>query len=732
MMMFKITRSVCRVVRWKCSMRRAMELGGRITFVLTLLLCREVLTTSLSVADERRPSRAGDDLFPALDDLPPLSGSSNSEPTSRSPRLDADPQNSSPSRGRTPRSSRNNGLDESIPLEGKTLDPLDEERSPFRKRSSPGLTEREYFPPLLDDAERSALPMTGNASVTNSGFDWTLQPVSVADIEIGKDWQFEHGKPNLTEAEEDSYVSLIRAVMDRQTLAPGEVSESTKVKSAWETAFYRFAEVRRQAWQNGKLKLQLKTTDHNDPFARGESKLLSSTDHEFDVKELTKYSLQVDMQSHPSDFVGRPVVIYGMFTPLGPKELQARRTLEGEERLFTLQRGILKNLRNTQTLAMVDAISYIDPQSQNRPSTAWPVEKRVAIPVMIKGWFVKLWQQQPLIFTDVARVLTPRPYDEYVREHVRSRRKVNDDESWLYHETLRQLQLTSSDVQAAIALEEQKSRVKHLLIEVKEKAAADLLVLKNQLQSGSIAPSDSGKTEGYETRRKRLERQLSVRENRYLQFQQDPEAFPLFVDVFQNPDHWQGRLVTFRGHVRRVLTYNGDSTLFDGQPLHELWLFTDDSQQNPAVIVTPSLPRDFPVGSDLIDSVTVTGCFFKMYVYRSQQENRLAPLVLAGHVSWNPSADHVLALAKEGHLPANSKLLAEARNQGRSVSDTMVLVLGFLSLLFAMTVWGRVQRDRREQQRLMALVDERPDFRQTSQDLFTGPFADSRIEPTRG
>ena len=121
-----------------------------------------------------------------------------------------------------------------------------------------------------------------------------------------------------------------------------------------------------------------------------------------------------------------------------------------------------------------------------------------------------------------------------------------------------------------------------------------------------------------------------------------------------------------------------------------------------------------------------------MYVYRTQQENRLAPLVLAGHVSWNPSADHVLALAKEGHLPANSKLLAEARNQGRSVSDTMVLVLGFLSLLFAMTVWGRVQRDRREQQRLMALVDERPDFRQTSQDLFTGPFADSRIEPTRG
>jgi hypothetical protein len=184
--------------------------------------------------------------------------------------------------------------------------------------------------------------------------------------------------------------------------------------------------------------------------------------------------------------------------------------------------------------------------------------------------------------------------------------------------------------------------------------------------------------------------------------------------------------------VRRVTTYSGDSTLFNGQPLHELWLFTDDSQQNPAVIVTPSLPRDFPVSAEIVDSVTVTGCFFKMYVYRSQQDNRLAPLLLAGHVSWTPTADQVLSLAKNGHLPAGSPLVTTAKSQSRSINDTMVLVLGFLTLLMAMTAWGRVQRDRRERRRLMSLVDERPDFRQTSQDLFSGPFADPRIEPTRG
>jgi hypothetical protein len=490
--------------------------------------------------------------------------------------------------------------------------------------------------------------------------------------------------------------------------------------------------VRKQAWQNGKIQLQVKTTDHADPFARSNSRVLSSTDHAFDATELTKYSLQVDMQSHPADFVGRPVVLYGLFTPLGPKKLQAKRTLEGEERIFTMQRGILKNLQNTQTVAMVDAISYVDPQSQTTPSTAWPVEKRVAIPVMVKGWFVKLWQQQPLVFTDVARILTPRPYDEYIREHVRSRRKVSDDESWLYHETLRQLQVTSSEVQAGIALSEQQARVRELLQDVREKAGADRLVLENQLRSGSLNREDAGKVEGYETRRKRLDRQVALRETRYLQYQKQPDSFPMFVDVFQNPNRWLGRMVTLKGHVRRVTTYSGDSTLFDSQPLHELWLFTDDSQQNPAVIVTPTLPKDFPVSSELIDSVTVTGCFFKMYVYRSQQENRLAPLLLAGHVKWNPTPDQVLALAKDGHIAANSKLLATARSQSRSVSDTLILVLGFLTLLVAMTIWGRVQRDRRERQRMMSLVDERPDFRHTSHDLFSGPFADSRIEPTRG
>lgn len=714
--------------------------AGRLTVViacLLTLLCPAIDFRGLGM----QRSASADELFPRLDDLPPLSrgtsGASSPGPIDFEPgstRPTPRPSTSTRPSTRPPRSLREPGLDNSLPLDPVTLDPVTEPRSPFRNRQpaeSSGLGGRLVPRLRIDDTDRMPLPADDTSiPVDREGFDWTLQPISIADIEIGNEWVFEHGKPNLTEAEEDDYVHLIRSVLDRRTLAPSELPDNVNLTSAWETAFYRFAEVRKLAWQNGKLPLQTKTKDHADPF--GTSNVLSSTDAVFKARELTRYSVQADMQSHPADFVGRPVVIYGLFTPLGSKELQARRTLEGEEQFFTLQRGMLRNLQNTQTIAMVDAISYVDPQSQNRPSAAWPVEKRVAIPVMIKGWFVKLWQQQPLIFTDVARILTPRPYDEYIREHVRSKRKVSDDESWLYHETLRQLQITSTNVQAAIALEEQKTRVKELLRDIREKAASDRRLLESQLRSGAISKSDNGTTEGYESRRKRLERQLALRESRFAGHQQDPASFPLYVDVFQNPDRWHGRLVTLKGHVRRVITYNGDSTLFDSQPLHELWLFTDDSQSNPTVIVTPTLPANFPVSSPLTDSVTVTGCFFKMYVYRSQQENRMAPLLLAGHISWNPSAEHIVDLAKEGHIPATSQLLAVAKSQTRSVNDTMVLLLGFVTLLVAMTIWGRVQRDRRERRRILSVVDERPDFRQTSQDLFSGPFADPRIEPTRG
>ncbi len=601
--------------------------------------------------------------------------------------------------------------------------PLPDDRSlPLRDPFAPSLPRR------TDDLADPGLPAE-DAANTN-GFDWSLQPVTLADLEVGHPWAFEHTKPNLSEAETEDYVRLIRAVKDRKASIGLYLPDDVNINSAWESAFYRFAEARRQAWLNGAVLLHPAHSELANPF---DAAVVSTTDDIGEPANLTSYSLTADMRSHPSDFVGRPVVLYGLFTPSVINQLQAKQTLEGEKSVYNLQRGFLRNLSDTANIALVDAEAYVDYDSQQKAIEAWPVDQRISYPVLIKGWFVKTMGGQPLVYCDVVRVLTPRPYDEYIRDNVRSRRRVSDDESWLYYETLRQLQITSSVIQAGLALADQQLRVESLMHEVREKGNADRTLLQNSLRNGTPGDIDTEHNKTLQAQLTRLERQLNQRLNRYREYQQQPDEFPMFVDVFQHPDRWQGHLVTLRGHVRRVTSHEGDPGLFNGQPLHELWLFTDDSQHNPTVIVTPSLPHEFPRNADVVDSVTVTGCLFKMYVYRSQDENRIAPLLLAGRIEWNPTSDQILKLADGGHFAQGSRLLASAKaNSGRSVSDTVLLLFGVVTLLATMTVWGRVQRDRREHQRLMRLVDERPDFRQTSQDMHSGPFAESRFEPTRG
>jgi hypothetical protein len=597
-----------------------------------------------------------------------------------------------------------------------------ENSSGSRRRVQPELPDDESAAPLDDrvpempeDPEtRQVPPVSLPPTIATPGFDWTMQPVSVADVQTVRAWPFQHGTPNLTAEESAAYADLIRAALNRRGLIPAALPEDINTTTAWETAFYRYEDVRRQAWLHGNLSLQATAIQPVDPFAATPGKVLSTIDGLPEGTEIRDYSLQQDMQIHPADFTGRPVVLYGLFNPSGAVSVRAASTLENEQSEYVLQRGTLKSLSGRETLAILDAVSFVDPEEQSAPSTAWPVDPGTQIPVLVKGWFVKLWGQRPLIFTEVVRVVSPQPYDQYIREHVRSRRRISDDESWIYHETLRQLQVTSLTSQKQIALANQQKRVRQLLADMRQKAVADRRALEDLRKSGKLPERDEGASESFETRARRIQRQLAVRESRYAGWRSKPETFPVFVDLFQNPDAWQGQLVTVRGYVRRVMTHAGDRTLFRSQPLHELWLFTEDSQHIPTVIVTPSLPRDFPTDCDLIDSVTVTGCLLKMYVYRSQKDARLAPLLLAGHVEWAPSPQHVLDLVQDGKVAADSPLAAQARAADpRRINDTLVLMAGVLAVIVAMTVWGRVQRDRRQRERLLRLVDEQPDFHQT-------------------
>ena len=598
----------------------------------------------------------------------------------------------------------------------------DQEPFPPGDPLPPAIDDRDR--PLLDDRLQSPLPdLPQNSSderplpgPDDFSIDWRVQRISPADLGAAEAWEFLHGQPSMSEPELATYAEFVRSAVNRRNLIPASLPEGSNPTTAWETSFYRFESVRRQAFQAGTLRLDRGGPGAPDPLT-GSGVFdgpgpLGGMPQENAAPAV--YSLHLDMRANPEDFVGRPVVLYGIFSPSGPLEITAVGGLEDEDSRFRLQRGTLKSLTAREPLAIVDALRFIEPGDSSESSDAWPVEPGAQIPVMIKGWFVKLWGRQPLIFTELVRVLSPQPFTAWIREHVPNRRRVGTDESWLYYETLRQLQLTSGPLQRQQALAVQQRRIDQLLAEVRRKTAADRAKLDAEFTRGKLPRTDSENSPGYDSQVRRLERQLKLRENRYATARRDPAAFPLFVDLFQNPELWQGELVTLNGYVRRVLSHPADPALFNGQRLHELWLYTRDSQHIPTVVVTPTLPRDFPLNADLVDSITVTGCFYRMYVYKGQSETRQAPLVLAGRIDWKPSTQHVLNLVREGKIPADAPLavVAKANAPGR-LSDTVLMALGVLAVVVSMAVFGRVQRDRRRRDRLRKLVEDSPDFRQT-------------------
>lgn len=120
-------------------------------------------------------------------------------------------------------------------------------------------------------------------------------------------------------------------------------------------------------------------------------------------------------------------------------------------------------------------------------------------------------------------------------------------------------------------------------------------------------------------------------------FQKRDSEFPTFVDLHQHPETYHGRLVTLRGHARRVLSYPAGENAFGLQQLHEAWLYVDDAQQNPVIVVCTELPPGLPTGTDiLIDHVSATGYFFKRFGYEDRAGNsRFAPLILAQQLEWS-------------------------------------------------------------------------------------------------
>jgi hypothetical protein len=126
------------------------------------------------------------------------------------------------------------------------------------------------------------------------------------------------------------------------------------------------------------------------------------------------------------------------------------------------------------------------------------------------------------------------------------------------------------------------------------------------------------------------------------------EEFPVFVDLYENvrrPEVYLGKPVTLRGHLRKLVEMPAGENPHGIRTLYEAWLFTSDSQQHPTVLVMTSVPPGLleevrrlkaanrPV---LVNGVSGSGYFFKMYGYPAADAYRFAPLVLGGRLEWVP------------------------------------------------------------------------------------------------
>uniref|UniRef100_A0A7C2NYT2 Uncharacterized protein n=1 Tax=Schlesneria paludicola TaxID=360056 RepID=A0A7C2NYT2_9PLAN len=116
-----------------------------------------------------------------------------------------------------------------------------------------------------------------------------------------------------------------------------------------------------------------------------------------------------------------------------------------------------------------------------------------------------------------------------------------------------------------------------------------------------------------------------------------PAEFPVFVDLFQHPQQYRGRPVTLHGYFRKLVEYDPGPNDLEIGKVYEGWIYTQDSQQNPAVVVFTKKPEGLPLGGDITEEVQLTGYFLKMYGYEARDTTRKAPLILAGEVRWMPA-----------------------------------------------------------------------------------------------
>lgn len=207
---------------------------------------------------------------------------------------------------------------------------------------------------------------------------------------------------------------------------------------------------------------------------------------------------------------------------------------------------------------------------------------------------------------------------------------ITKREEYAYYRLLLQAKLLDSKQLKQAAHETAKTRLEnHRELTVKQYrkllAQADELEMEGDEFADQAAAIRAG-AEKYMQQQVKLNRAWTAR----------PEKYSAFLDSIVDPDYFAGRPIMVSGRVREVRKFPVDSDIFGINTLYEIWLFPEDGQSNPTVVVCTEVPEGFPVEENVVENVNVTGYFFKLHAYEADDTTRITPMILAKTIQWLP------------------------------------------------------------------------------------------------
>lgn len=130
------------------------------------------------------------------------------------------------------------------------------------------------------------------------------------------------------------------------------------------------------------------------------------------------------------------------------------------------------------------------------------------------------------------------------------------------------------------------------------------------------------------------------------QLQTDSTGRVGFVQLFDQPDEYRGKLITVRGTAHLAYRVRAPKNLYGIDHYCVFWLAPGGGPNSPICVYALDTPGGFPALKDkdrdratttINEDVEFTGYFFKRWAYQAQDGLRIAPLVLAKTPHWTPT-----------------------------------------------------------------------------------------------